>query len=172
MYLTELLESYDTTSEVPKIWIEDISYRLRDIKRENTAFFYFESFLDHHNWKEKIDSAINKQISVLILDSSDPFYDFQEIEKIYKDKIKIVSVLFLSINISYIAAKFFKYPQNNLKVIGITGTNGKTSVTHITAQALNNIGIKTGIISSIGNGIISSELKNQSGSYWSENEFF
>lgn len=161
MYLSELLSSYTALRDVPKIWIKDIAYRVRDIKTDGTAFFYFESFLDHHDWVNKIDSAIKKKITILVLDASDPFYDYTEIEKKYGDKVAIVPILFLSKYISQIAAKFFQYPQNHLRLIGVTGTNGKTSVTHITAQALNNFGTKVGIISSVGNGIISSPLEKE-----------
>jgi UDP-N-acetylmuramoyl-L-alanyl-D-glutamate--2,6-diaminopimelate ligase len=37
---------------------------------------------------------------------------------------------------SLIAARFYAFPSRNMQVIGITGTNGKTSVSHLLAQAL------------------------------------
>jgi UDP-N-acetylmuramoyl-L-alanyl-D-glutamate--2,6-diaminopimelate ligase len=37
---------------------------------------------------------------------------------------------------SLIAARFYTFPSRHLHVIGITGTNGKTSVSHLLAQAL------------------------------------
>ncbi len=37
-----------------------------------------------------------------------------------------------------IAARFYDFPGKKLKVIGVTGTNGKSSVTHYIAQALGN----------------------------------
>ncbi len=35
-----------------------------------------------------------------------------------------------------LASRFFDHPSRNLEVIGITGTNGKTSVAHFIAQAI------------------------------------
>lgn len=35
-----------------------------------------------------------------------------------------------------ISAKFYDYPSSKLKIIAITGTNGKTSTAYITAQLL------------------------------------
>ena len=40
--------------------------------------------------------------------------------------------------VGYIADRFFGEPSRNLDVIGITGTNGKTSCSHFLAHALNN----------------------------------
>ncbi|MDX2164782.1 MAG: UDP-N-acetylmuramoyl-L-alanyl-D-glutamate--2,6-diaminopimelate ligase [Gammaproteobacteria bacterium] len=40
------------------------------------------------------------------------------------------------------------------KIIGVTGTNGKTSITHFIAHALKLAGLKTGVIGTIGNGLI------------------
>jgi len=41
-----------------------------------------------------------------------------------------------------------------LKIIGVTGTNGKTSITHFIAHALKLAGLKTGVIGTLGNGLI------------------
>ncbi len=43
-------------------------------------------------------------------------------------------------------------PSRKLWVIGVTGTNGKTSSTHWIAQALNRLGKKTAIVGTLGNG--------------------
>lgn len=40
-----------------------------------------------------------------------------------------------------------------LKIIGITGTNGKTSISHFIAQTLKLAGLNTGIIGTLGNGL-------------------
>ncbi|MBQ8228933.1 MAG: UDP-N-acetylmuramoyl-L-alanyl-D-glutamate--2,6-diaminopimelate ligase [Clostridia bacterium] len=49
-----------------------------------------------------------------------------------------------------IAAKFFSYPAKELKVIGITGTKGKTTVAHLVQGILNENGIPCGIIGTVG----------------------
>jgi len=40
------------------------------------------------------------------------------------------------------------------KIIGVTGTNGKTSITHFIAHALKLANLKTGVIGTVGNGLI------------------
>lgn len=49
-----------------------------------------------------------------------------------------------------IAAKFFSYPAREIKVIGITGTKGKTTVAHLVQGILNESGIPCGIIGTVG----------------------
>ena len=52
-----------------------------------------------------------------------------------------------------IAAKFHGYPSEQLDVIGITGTNGKTSVAHYVTQSLDQPEARTGIIGTLGVGL-------------------
>ncbi|MEO6697127.1 MAG: Mur ligase domain-containing protein, partial [Gammaproteobacteria bacterium] len=59
----------------------------------------------------------------------------------------------LNQKIGDIAARFYGHPSHDLTVIGVTGTNGKTSVTHFLAQALTEASAPCGIIGTLGNGI-------------------
>jgi len=58
----------------------------------------------------------------------------------------------LKIRIGEIAAQVYGEPSRALHMVGITGTNGKTSVAHWTAQAFSRLGRKTAIIGTVGNG--------------------
>ena len=51
-----------------------------------------------------------------------------------------------------LADRFFGMPSRDLAVIGVTGTNGKTSVCHFLAQALDTPDRRCGIIGTVGNG--------------------
>jgi len=51
-----------------------------------------------------------------------------------------------------IADEFYGHPSQKLWMIGITGTNGKTSCSHWLAQALNALGRKTAVVGTLGNG--------------------
>ncbi|MFN3599507.1 MAG: Mur ligase family protein, partial [Aquificaceae bacterium] len=48
-----------------------------------------------------------------------------------------------------LSSLFYKEPSKDLKLIGITGTNGKTTSTHIIESILNAAGIKTGLVGTI-----------------------
>jgi UDP-N-acetylmuramoyl-L-alanyl-D-glutamate--2,6-diaminopimelate ligase len=52
-----------------------------------------------------------------------------------------------------IAARFFGRPSAALRVIGITGTNGKTSTVQLLAQALEQLGHRTATIGTLGAGL-------------------
>ena len=49
------------------------------------------------------------------------------------------------------SAAFFGYPSKSLKLIGVTGTNGKTSVTYMLKAIIEQAGYKTGIVGTIQN---------------------
>lgn len=48
-----------------------------------------------------------------------------------------------------ISANFYSWPSRDLKVIGVTGTNGKTTTTHLIKAVLEEAGYKTGIIGTL-----------------------
>lgn len=54
--------------------------------------------------------------------------------------------------VSAIAGEFYGNPSHDLWMIGVTGTNGKTSCSHWLAQCMNALGYKAGIIGTLGNG--------------------
>ena len=58
----------------------------------------------------------------------------------------------LKSRIGEIAAHVYGEPSCNMHMIGITGTNGKTSVAHWIAQALTHAGRKTAVLGTVGNG--------------------
>lgn len=58
----------------------------------------------------------------------------------------------LSGQLSAIAGRFYGEPSRGMDLIGITGTNGKTSVSQLLAQALDLLDQPCGIIGTLGNG--------------------
>ncbi len=49
-----------------------------------------------------------------------------------------------------ISANFFSHPDKEIDVIGVTGTKGKTTVTGMLCTCLNECGIKSGVIGTVG----------------------
>lgn len=58
-----------------------------------------------------------------------------------------------------LAAEFYHHPSQKLGMIGVTGTNGKTSVSQWIAQAFTTLGQKTAVIGTIGNGFIDAQTE-------------
>lgn len=58
-----------------------------------------------------------------------------------------------------IAAEFYQHPSSQLTMIGVTGTNGKTSVSQWIAQCLTFLGKKTAVLGTIGNGFLGAQTE-------------
>ncbi|WP_339478076.1 MULTISPECIES: UDP-N-acetylmuramoyl-L-alanyl-D-glutamate--2,6-diaminopimelate ligase [unclassified Pseudomonas] len=66
--------------------------------------------------------------------------------------IPLIPVKGLAAQLSDIAGRFYAEPSRHLNLVGVTGTNGKTSVTQLVAQALDLLGQHCGIVGTLGNG--------------------
>lgn len=73
-----------------------------------------------------------------------------------------------------ICAKWFGSPADSLKLIGVTGTNGKTSVTYILKKILESFGEKVGLIGTVQNMICDEvyEAKNTTPNAYELNSLF
>src|SRR4030066_1825652 len=63
-----------------------------------------------------------------------------------------IGVRALRQHIGTIADRFYGAPTRKLKVVGVTGTNGKTTTTHLLAQALEQPEARCGLIGTLGSG--------------------
>ena len=64
----------------------------------------------------------------------------------------LIPVKGLIAQLSDIAGRFYGEPSRLLDLVGVTGTNGKTSVTQLVAQALDLLGQHCGLIGTLGTG--------------------
>ena len=82
------------------------------------------------------------------------------VEKI-KDKIPGYNKLVLPYHLAQaeVAAVKYKFPARKMKVIGVTGTNGKTTTCFMIWKMLNEAGHKTGLMTTVAWGV--DRLKNQ-----------
>ena len=75
---------------------------------------------------------------------------------------QIIPVKGLEGMLAELAQQYYDDPSKVLKVIAVTGTNGKTTVTRWLAQALNALGQKAGVVGTLGYGL-PDELKVDTG---------
>ncbi|UQS15094.1 UDP-N-acetylmuramoyl-L-alanyl-D-glutamate--2,6-diaminopimelate ligase [Pseudomonas sp. HS6] len=66
--------------------------------------------------------------------------------------VPLIPVKGLAAQLSDIAGRFYGEPSHHLNLVGVTGTNGKTSVTQLVAQALDLLGQHCGIVGTLGSG--------------------
>ncbi len=71
----------------------------------------------------------------------------------FSDNVTYILVEDLAKYVGVIAANFYEHPSEKMKVVGVTGTNGKTSIVFLAAQVFSMLGFKTGMISTIQNWI-------------------
>ena len=64
----------------------------------------------------------------------------------------LVPIKGLHAQLSNLAAKFYGEPSRSLEIVGVTGTNGKSTVTQLLAQATSKLGTACGVIGTLGIG--------------------
>ncbi|PAU56609.1 UDP-N-acetylmuramoyl-L-alanyl-D-glutamate--2,6-diaminopimelate ligase [Pseudomonas sp. PIC25] len=86
-------------------------------------------------------------------------YEAEGAPALQADGAILVPVKELADQLSAIAGRFYGEPSRALRLVGVTGTNGKTSVSQLVAQALDRLGERCGIIGTLGSGF-HGELKS------------
>lgn len=76
----------------------------------------------------------------------------QQLLKLSGCTVTVLSVHSITEYLGELAAWFYKQPSQRIKVVGITGTNGKTSTAFYCAQLLDQIGEKVALMGTLGNG--------------------
>ncbi len=115
-----------------------------NVKNESIFLAYPGESNDGRNY---IAEAINNGAGAVI-------YDPLGFEWNKQWKLPNLPIKDLKANISSIASEFYDNPSNKINLIGITGTNGKTSSAFWVTQCLENLKRKASMISTIGYGSI------------------
>lgn len=94
-----------------------------------------------------IQEAIDKKAAAV-------FFDAHNYELLIKSSIPLIPIVGLQNRVGKIAARFYGHPTKDLKIIGVTGTNGKTSCTHFIAQLLQSQCIPCTVLGTLGYGFL------------------
>lgn len=155
MKLEDLLLEFSDLRTFPDKVVGNIQHDVQCCDNQS-LLFYFLSHKGHkqeHDYYTEIREAINRNVVAIVLDINDVFYDIRDIQRQFSSDICLIPVVELYKKISFIAAKFYEYPSEKLNIIGTTGTNGKTSISHFIAQSMDMLGHKSAVIGSIGYGV-------------------
>ncbi|MBF8982246.1 UDP-N-acetylmuramoyl-L-alanyl-D-glutamate--2,6-diaminopimelate ligase [Lutibacter sp. B2] len=148
MKLRELLKGCKVIDIIgdEEVDVKGIAYDSRKLV-ENSVFICVQGFkVDGHNY---IDRALENGAKVLIVE--------KKIEAI--SGVTIVRVENSRIALAYVSANFYNNPTKDMNLIGITGTNGKTTVAHLVKNILDVNGVATGLIGTIAHKILNKEYK-------------
>ena len=110
---------------------------------KNTVFIAYPGM--KFDGRDFIEQAVNNGANGIVFESEN-----------YKKKLNLsvpsIAIKGLKNKLSSIADKFYDYPSKKLSIIGITGTNGKTTSAYWLTQCLNHLGSKTAFIGTLGYG--------------------
>ncbi len=139
MKLTELLKHIDYLEIVgsPDRTISSIEFDSRKSGKGSAFVAQRGATVDGHNF---IQTAITNGASVVFC---------EELPPAVPSEITFVKVEGTNTVLGKLTAAFYRFPSTKLKVIGITGTNGKTSIATLLYQLFLQLGYKTGLLSTI-----------------------
>ncbi len=95
-------------------------------------------------------AAIAGNVAVVLVSADDSRCSAEVRVALQAASVKLVEVENLAKRVGEIASRYFGQPSASLSVVGITGTDGKTSVCHLLAQALNANSDNCGVLGTLG----------------------
>ena len=140
MKLQELLKhiSYIEISGSGDPEITALEFDSRKVKA-GTAFIALKGL--HADGHVFIPSAIANGTEVVVCE------DYPQ--DVNNDRTIFIKVADTSIAAGMMAAAFYEFPSSRLKVVGVTGTNGKTSIATLLFRMFRQLGYHAGLISTI-----------------------
>lgn len=96
--------------------------------------------------RQYIQSAIERGAIAIAYEAGD---DYQPPAN---DQVEFIAVHQLQSHVGEIAARFYAEPSKHMHMVGVTGTNGKTSITQFIAQAMQYAGQQCAVIGTLGVG--------------------
>ncbi|QLB13367.1 UDP-N-acetylmuramoylalanyl-D-glutamate--2,6-diaminopimelate ligase [Bisgaardia hudsonensis] len=97
-----------------------------------------------------IPQAINNGASAVLFEA-DSLEEHLQIS--YTNNVPLIAYYSLQYNLSKIADCFYQSPSKKLTLVGVTGTNGKTTIAQLLAQWTTILGHKSAVMGTIGNGL-------------------
>lgn len=138
MKLTKLLERLEYVCESGSLDVEvrDISNDSRTVQEGSLFICIRGAVSDGHTY---IPQVVEQGAKVLVVEESVSV----------PENVTVIRVADSRYAMALISAAWFGYPAEKLKVIGITGTKGKTTTTYMVKSILESAGHKVGLIGTI-----------------------
>ncbi len=137
-YLNHILKKVNVNgSEIPKIAVRGLTTHSKNVKKGD-LFIAIKG--NKRNGNDFISEAINRGAVAVITDGP----------KINLTKVPFFRVKNCRKALSKIAAEYYDNPSRKMILIGITGTNGKTTTCFLVKSILENANLKVGLIGTLG----------------------
>ena len=136
--LSELLRltTYTSVSGNTDVTVSDLTADSREVKAGSLFICLVGAHVDAHDFAA---NAAEKGASVIVA----------EREISVPSSVTVVYVTDTRRAMEDMAPAFFDKPSDKMRMIAVTGTNGKTTFTHIMSHILETCGYKTGVIGTI-----------------------
>lgn len=138
-----MLLSFLLNKALPSDIDRDISRLMLDSRQIQAGDLFFALKGVHVDGRRYIADAAKKGAAAVLVDG------LEDEEVSFLDGMPVIPVAELAQALGDIAARFYAHPADALRMIGVTGTNGKTSCTQLIAQGLS---VPCGIIGTLGSG--------------------
>jgi len=126
---------------VTNIAVEHLAFDSRKVKQYSVFVAVKGTQVDGHLY---ISKAIEKGAVAIVC---------QELPEVLEDSVTYIKVLDSSNALGVIASNFYDNPSEKIKLIGVTGTNGKTTSVTLMYDLFQLFGAKVGLISTVENKI-------------------
>ncbi len=133
----------DIAYDGPDVPLGGITSDTRTIS-EGSLFVAFKGL--HFDARNSIPEAVKKGAKAVIYEDTGDGFTVAEPE------VPCVAVKNLPYLEADLASSFYEVPSEKLALIGITGTNGKSTTTHLIAEWATALGKKTGVLGTLGTG--------------------
>lgn len=101
----------------------------------------------HHDARRHVPAAVAAGASVILVEAGGDWLTHQLL-----DGVPVLVVPELTQQLGYFAARFYDQPAAQMTVMAVTGTNGKTSIANLIAGAAQQLGRRSAVIGTLGNG--------------------
>ena len=122
--------------------VSDIAFDSRKVKASSLFVAIKGTQSDGHAY---VSQTIESGAKVIVLENIPANLD---------DNITYIKVEYSNIALGIIAANFYDNPSEKIKLVGVTGTNGKTTIVSLLTQLFSIMSVKVGMLSTIQNKII------------------
>lgn len=140
MLLKELIASIPNAVECRgdlDVSIDGLTMNSRDVTRNGLFFCISGSRVDAHSFAPQ---AIENGCAALVVSH---FIDALDVPQVKVENVRAA--------MAYISAAFFGNPAKSLRLIGISGTKGKTTTSYLVKSIMEAAGFKCGLIGTTGN---------------------
>lgn len=139
-----VLEGIISTSLPAKVQISGISIDTRTLKTGD-VFCAYAGLV--HDGSAFIADAFSRGASCVLCDVT-----LRDTVTVSDVSLPIYYVEQLQQKVGHLASHFYNQPSSKLKIVGVTGTNGKTTTTYLIANALNILAYQSAVMGTLGNG--------------------